>query len=75
VTILKQIALGDQELAIQRQAVFALSRLKHGDGVKELIEIAKNHKVPEIRRQAIFWLGRSEDDRAIDFLVELVRRK
>ncbi|MBN2091183.1 HEAT repeat domain-containing protein [candidate division KSB1 bacterium] len=36
--------------------------------------MAKTHPNPEIRKKAIFWLGQSKDPRAIETLVEIVRK-
>ncbi len=65
----------DEDSDVQRQALFALTQSddKH-EGVNELIEIAKSHRNPKIRKEAIFWLGQSEDPKAIDALVEIVKR-
>lgn len=72
---LKNVIEKDSDVQVQREAVFALSRIKGGDGVNELIIIAKSHQSPEVRRQAIFWLGQSKDPRALEALVEMVKKK
>lgn len=75
VPTLKNVIEKDSDVQVQREAVFALSRIKGGDGVNELIAIAKSNQNPEVRRQAIFWLGQSKDPRALDALVEMVKKK
>jgi hypothetical protein len=53
--------------------VFALSQLPRGEGVPLLIDLARNHRIPEVCRQAMFWLGQSKDPRAVDFFEQILR--
>ncbi len=65
----------DEDSDVQKQALFALTQSDDkNEGVNELIEIAKSHHNPKIRKEAIFWLGQSDDPKAIDALVEIVKR-
>ena len=63
------------EIEVKRRAVFALSQLPSAEGVPLLIDLARNHRIPEVRRQAMFWLGQSKDPRAIDFFEQILRAK
>ena len=74
VKVLEDVSFNDADSEIQEKAVFALSQLPHAEGVPKLIEISKTHPNPSVRKKAIFWLGQSEDERALDYLVELVRK-
>ena len=65
----------DPEIEVKRRAVFALSQLPTGEGVPMLIDLARNHRLPEVRRQAMFWLGQSRDPRAVDFFEQILRAK
>ena len=65
----------EDEIEVQKAAVFALSQLPVDDGVPALIQIAREHPSYKVRKNAIFWLGQSEDDRAIDALVNIVKNK
>jgi hypothetical protein len=62
----------DQDLAVRRQALFALSQRPAGEGVPLLIEIARSDRHPELRRQALFWLGQSQDPRALRLFEEIL---
>lgn len=57
----------DPETEVKKRAVFALSQLSNGEGVPELIELAKTNRNAEVRKQAMFWLGQSKDPRALEF--------
>ena len=45
-----------------------------GEGVPQLIRVAKTNRNPEVREQAVFWLGQSEDPRALDFIEQILTR-
>ena len=62
----------DPDTQAKKQAVFALSTLPRDEGVPRLIELARNHRNPEVRRQAFFWLGQSKDQRAVDFFASIL---
>ncbi|HEX9729034.1 MAG TPA: HEAT repeat domain-containing protein [Gemmatimonadales bacterium] len=57
---------------LQEQAVFALSQLRHDEGLPALIEIARNHRDRRVRRRAMFWLGQSDDPRVIALFEEIL---
>ncbi len=65
----------DQDVAIKEQAIFALSQLRHGDGVEPLIQIARSNSDPRLRKKAIFWLGQSNDPRALALFEELLTKR
>lgn len=65
----------DPEIEVKKRAVFALSQLPRAEGVPLLIDLARNHRLPEVRRQAMFWLGQSKDPRAVDFFEQILRTK
>ncbi|HMC54802.1 MAG TPA: HEAT repeat domain-containing protein [Gemmatimonadaceae bacterium] len=50
---------------LKRHAVFVLSQLPHGDGVSELLKVARSNVSTSVRSQAFFWLGQSGDPRAL----------
>jgi HEAT repeat protein len=62
----------DPDTEVKKAAVFALTRLPKDDGVPKLIDVARNHKNPEVRKQAMFWLGQSKDPRAVQFFEEIL---
>jgi HEAT repeat protein len=64
----------DAQRAEQEQAVYSLVRLPRGQGIPELVRVAREHPDPRIRRSAIFWLGSTGDPRAVDLFEELLRR-
>lgn len=55
------------------QAVFVLSEMPRGEGIPDLIRIARSHKDPHVRRSALFWLGQKNDPRSVDLFEELLR--
>jgi len=63
------------ELEVKESAVFALSQLRHEDGVPALIRIARTHASPSVRKKALFWLGQSDDPRAIALFEEILTEK
>jgi len=65
----------DPEIEVKKRAVFALSQLPRAEGVPLLIDLARNHRLPDVRRQAMFWLGQSKDPRAVDFFEQILRAK
>ena len=56
-------ATSDEDL--KRHAIFVLSQLPRGEGIPQLIEVAKSNQSPRVRSQAFFWLGQSDDPRVI----------
>ncbi len=63
----------DPETQVKKQAIFALTQIKNGDGVPALIEIARNNKNPVLRKEAMQWLGRSKDPRAVKFFEDVLK--
>jgi HEAT repeat protein len=70
---LKDIVEDDEDSEIQRQALFALTQ-NDEHGADEIIRIAKTHPNKKVRREAIFWLGQSADPRALETLVDIIRK-
>ena len=62
----------DPEIEVKRAAVFALSQLPGDEGVPLLIDLVRDHSIPELRREAIFWLAESGDPRALDLIEEIL---
>jgi hypothetical protein len=69
---LRESADNDPDAKTRKQAVFAISRLPHGEGTTQLVQLATNSKYPEVRKQAVFWLGQSNDPQALDYLTKLI---
>jgi hypothetical protein len=61
----------DEEL--KTHAVFVLSQLPRGEGIPQLLEIARSNRSPRVRSQALFWLGQSGDPRAITLFESVLR--
>jgi HEAT repeat protein len=72
---LSRAADDDPDTGVQKQAVFALSQMRNGEGVPRLIEVTRSNKHPAVRKQAMFWLGQSDDPRALNYLEEVLRGK
>ena len=72
---LEDFARNDGDIAIQEQAVFALSELPDGQGVEPLIKLARTHPDPRVRKKAVFWLGECHDPRALDALIAIIKGK
>jgi len=64
----------DPDIEIKKQAVFALSQMEGRGSIESLMRIARTNKSPAVRKQAIFWISQSGDERAVDFLVELLKK-
>lgn len=64
---------GDPDEDLKRQAVFVLSQLPHGEGIENLLKVARSNASHRVRSQALFWLGQSEDPRAIELFESLLR--
>lgn len=54
---LKDFALNDENIEVQKKAIFSLSEVRGGKGMPFLMDIAQKHKKSEVREQSIFWLG------------------
>ena len=74
VTTLNDIVLNDKDLELQKQAVYALTRMKQDDHIPQLISLATTHPHGEIRKYAIHLLGQSKDRRALDALIDIVKK-
>lgn len=57
---------------MEKQAVFALSRLDDADALSELSTVALGHRNPHVRKQALFWLGQREDDEALEAILKVL---
>ena len=55
----------DPDESLKVHAVFVLSQLPRGEGVPELLQVAKSNQSRRVRSQALFWLGQSGDPRAL----------
>jgi hypothetical protein len=58
---------------VRGSAIFALSQLRHHEGVDPLIKIARTNQDASLRRKALFWLGQSGDPRALDVFESILR--
>ncbi len=73
-TALEEFAAKDDDIRIQEHAVFALSQLPRGEGVEPLIRLAKTHPDPRIRKKAVFWLSETDDPRALQTLIDIIKK-
>jgi hypothetical protein len=58
---------------LKSHAVFVLSQLPRGEGVDQLLEVARTNKDAHVRGKALFWLGQSNDQRALQLFESLLR--
>jgi hypothetical protein len=58
---------------LKTHAVFVLSQLPRGEGIPELLEVARSNPSWRVRSQALFWLGQSGDPRAIALFESVLR--
>lgn len=63
---------GDKE-DLKSHAVFVLSQLPNGQGVENLLDVARSKGDVRVRSKALFWLGQSGDHRAIELFESLLR--
>lgn len=61
----------DEDLRIH--AVFVLSQLPRGEGIPQLLEVARSNPSWRVRSQALFWLGQSGDPRALTLFEAVLR--
>jgi HEAT repeat protein len=61
----------DEELKMH--AVFVLSQLPRGDGIPQLLDVARSNSSWRVRSQALFWLGQSGDPRALTLFEAVLR--
>jgi len=60
---------------LKESILYGLAQRKNDDAALEaLIEIARTEENPEIVESALFWLGQSDDPRAMEVLLEIIRR-
>ena len=64
---------GDADEDLKVHAVFVLSQLRNGEGVPNLLEVARSNPSPRVRSHALFWLGQSGDPRAIALFEAVLR--
>lgn len=72
--VIRTAAVDDPDEDVKKKAVFALSQIPGGEGVPDLIRVAREHKSREVRKQAMFWLGQSKDPRALAFFEKILAR-
>ncbi|MEP6733544.1 MAG: HEAT repeat domain-containing protein [bacterium] len=58
---------------LKSHAVFVLSQLPHGEGVENLLDVARTNHDPHVRSRALFWLGQSNDPRALSLFESILR--
>jgi HEAT repeat protein len=64
---------GSADEDLKTHAVFVLSQLPRGEGIPQLLEIARSNPSRRVRSQALFWLGQSGDPRAITLFESVLR--
>ena len=64
---------GSADDDLKTHAVFVLSQLPRGEGIPELLEVARSNPSRRVRSQALFWLGQSGDPRAIALFESILR--
>jgi len=74
INTLDEIIYSNEETELQEQAIFALAELDNGQGIPKLIKVANEHPNKEVRKKAIFWLGESGDERALQALIDMVKK-
>ena len=74
VEALEEFVYNDSDTKVQKHAVYALEDLPGGEGVPFLIKIANDHPNPSVRKSAIYALGDSGDPRALDALIQIIRK-
>ncbi|MFC2158661.1 HEAT repeat domain-containing protein [Acidobacteriota bacterium] len=73
-SVLEDLVYEDDDTEIQKRAVSALEDLPPELGIPVLIKVAKSHPKLSVRKRAINTLGDSEDPRALETLIELLKR-
>ena len=63
----------DEEL--KTHAIFVLSQLPRGEGVPQLIEVAKGNQSWRVRSQALFWLGQGSDSRVLPVFESVLQQR
>jgi HEAT repeat protein len=62
-----------EDESLKVHAVFVLSQLRNGEGIPDLLQIARTNPDRRVRSQALFWLGQSGDPRALALFESLLR--
>jgi hypothetical protein len=68
-----------EEREMKERILYALYRRTQSDAdaapavVDKMIELARTEEDPETRSRAIYWIGRTGSERAIEFLLEVMR--
>lgn len=57
---------------LKTHAIFVLSQLRNGEGVPQLIDVAKGNQSWRVRSQALFWLGQTTDSRVLPVFESLL---
>jgi HEAT repeat protein len=63
----------DDAEELKTHAVFVLSQLPRGEGIPQLLDVARSNASWRVRSQAMFWLGQSGDSRAISLFESVLR--
>ena len=70
-----------EEPDLKDRIFYALYRRAQADGadaavvVDKMIELARSEADPEIQQRAVYWIGRTGSERAVEFLLELLRQR
>jgi HEAT repeat protein len=64
-----------EETDIQKRDVYSLEDLPDDEGILYLIDVAKTNRKASIRKASIHCLGDSDDPRALQTLIEIIKRK
>ena len=62
-----------EDESLKVHAVFVLSQLRNGEGIPDLLQIARTNPDRRVRSHALFWLGQSGDPRALALFESLLR--
>jgi HEAT repeat protein len=57
---LKRIALADKSTDVQMEAIETLLELPDGAGIAALVDLARDHPVPDVRKEALQRLLESD---------------
>jgi hypothetical protein len=69
---LAEIVDSDDDVEMQKAAVFALSQRDESERIDRLIGVARAHENRDVVRAAFFWLAESEDPRAVSFFEDVL---
>ncbi len=71
--VLERMLSSDPSRKVREQVIFAVSQIPNGEGVPQLIDLAKNSSDLAVKKKAMFWLGQSKDRRAVEFFAEVLK--